>query len=171
MTQTPGTGPERAAGVLIRKAAPGDAAAIAHVHVTSREAAMPFLPPRTRSDAEVEAWVADVVLAESEVWVAERAGTVVGYAAVEGDLLDALYLLPGVRRQGIGTRLLRAAQEHSPAGLTLFVFQKNTGARAFYVRHGFTLVDTDDGARNMEKEPDMSMRWGGSVTNGTRTDR
>jgi len=35
----------------------------------------------------------------------------------------------------------------------------------------FTVADTNDGSRNMEKEPDMSMRWDGSVTNGTGTDR
>jgi GNAT superfamily N-acetyltransferase len=146
-----------------------DAAAIAPVHITSREATMPYLPPRRRTDAEVEAWVREVVLARSAVWVAEAAGRVVGYAAVEDGVLDALYLLPGARRQGLGTLLLRRAQAHSPGGLSLFVFQKNTGARAFYAHHGFTPTDTNDGSRNMENEPDMTMRWE-PVTNGTRTD-
>jgi ribosomal protein S18 acetylase RimI-like enzyme len=148
----------------IRDATPADAAAIARVHIVSREVTMPYLPPRKRTDAEVEWWVEHVVLAESAVWVAERVGTVVGYAAVKEDVLDALYLLPEARRQGIGTQLLERARQHSPAGLTLFVFQRNTDARAFYERHGFTVVDTDDGSRNMEKEPDMSLRWDGRLT-------
>jgi ribosomal protein S18 acetylase RimI-like enzyme len=156
--QTPETG--RPARIVVREAGPADAAAIAHVHVTSREVTMPYLPPRRRSDAEVEAWVRDVVLTGAKVWVAERDGSVVGYAAVEeGGLLDALYLLADARRQGIGTRLLDRARDHSPEGLTLFVFQKNTDARAFYERHGFTVLDMNDGSRNMEKEPDLSMRW------------
>lgn len=159
------------AAATVREAGPADAAAIARVHIVSREVTMPYLPPRKRTDAEVEWWVEHVVLAEAAVWVAERAGTVVGYAAVEGDVLDALYLLPDARRQGVGTLLLERARQHSPSGLTLFVFQRNTGARAFYERHGFTVVDTNDGSRNMEKEPDMSMRWDGPVTNGTGTDR
>lgn len=167
MTNTTDT-PEAA---TVREATPADAAAIARVHIVSREVTMPYLPPRKRTDAEVEWWVEHVVLAKSAVWVAERAGTVVGYAAVEGDVLDALYLLPEARRQGIGTQLLERARRHSPSGLTLFVFQRNTDARAFYGRHGFTVVDTNDGSRNMEKEPDMSMWWDGSVTNGTGTDR
>jgi GNAT superfamily N-acetyltransferase len=154
----------------VRAAVPADAAAVAHVHVASREAAMPYLPPRRRTDAEVEAWVRDVVIPGSAVWVAEGAtGAVVGYAAVEGDELGALYLLDGSLRRGIGSALLAAAKAHRPGGLTLAVFQRNTGARAFYARHGFTVIDSNDGSRNMENEPDLTMRWQ-PVTNGTRTD-
>lgn len=157
MTQTPeSSSPER---IVVREAVAADAAAVAHVHVASREVTMPFLPPRKRSDAEVEAWVRDVVLVEKTVWVAERDGAVIGYAAVADGVLDALYLLADVRRQGIGTLLLDRAKRHSPDGLTLFVFQRNTDARAFYQRHGFTVVDENDGSRNMEHEPDLSMSW------------
>jgi ribosomal protein S18 acetylase RimI-like enzyme len=164
---TEGTG-ESGDTALVRPARPADAAAIAQVHIRSREATMPYLPPRKRSDAQVEAWVRDVVLPGSQVWVAELGGRVVGYAAVDGDDLDALYLLADVRRRGIGSRLLEAAKAHRPLGLDLFVFQKNTGARAFYLRHGFTVTAVTDGSANMEHEPDMAMRWS-PVTNGTRT--
>lgn len=154
----------------IRAAVPEDAATVAHVHVASREATMPYLPPRRRSDAEVVAWVRDIVLPGSAVWVAVgRDGAVVGYAAVRDEELDALYVLAGVLRQGIGSALLAAAKAHRPGGLTLAVFQKNTRARAFYARHGFTVVDSSDGSRNMENEPDLTMRWQ-PVTNSTRTD-
>ncbi|MFG1809781.1 GNAT family N-acetyltransferase [Streptomyces sp. NPDC049040] len=154
----------------VRAAEPADAAAVAHVHIASREATMPYLPPRRRSDAEVEAWVRDVIMPTAAVWVAAADdGRVVGYAAVRGDRLDALYLLAGVLRQGVGSALLSAAKAHRPGGLTLAVFQRNTGARAFYARHGFTVVDTNDGSRNMENEPELTMRWQ-PVTNSTRTD-
>ena len=154
----------------VRPARAADSAAIAHVHTTSREAAMPFLPPRRRTDAEVARWVRDVLLAEGPVWVAEDgAGAVVGYAAVAGGWLEHLYLLPARRRRGIGSLLLDRAKEHRPQGLDLHVFQRNTDARAFYARHGFTVVDLNDGSRNMENEPDMTLRWA-PVTNGTPTD-
>lgn len=129
---------------------------------------MPYLPPRKRGDAEVEAWVRDVVLPRASVWVAEAGGEVVGYAALRDGTLEALYLLAGVRRRGIGSRLLAVVKAASPGRLDLFVFQRNTDARAFYTRHGFVVVDTDDGSRNMEREPDMTMRWQ-PVTNGTGT--
>jgi hypothetical protein len=41
----------------------------------------------------------------------------------------------------------------------LHVFQQNADARAFYERHGFTVLDTSDGDRNMENLPDMTLRW------------
>ena len=114
----------------VRAAVPADAAAVAHVHVASREATMPYLPPRRRSDAEVEAWVRDVVMPGSAVWVAVGTdGGIVGYAAVAGDELDALYLLAGARRQGVGSALLGAAKAYRPGGLTLAVFQRNTGCQ------------------------------------------
>ncbi|WP_326692527.1 MULTISPECIES: hypothetical protein [unclassified Streptomyces] len=37
--------------------------------------------------------------------------------------------------------------------------QQNTDARAFYQLHGFTVLDTSDGHRNMERLPDMTLRW------------
>jgi ribosomal protein S18 acetylase RimI-like enzyme len=155
---------------VVRAAGPADAEAIAQVHIRSREVAMPWLPPRTRSDAEVARWVRDVLLAEADLWVAvDGGGTVLGYAAVEGEWLEHLYLLPGQRRRGIGSLLLARAKEHRPHGLDLHVFQRNTEARAFYARHGFTVVDLNDGSRNMEHEPDMTLRWT-PVTNGTSTD-
>jgi ribosomal protein S18 acetylase RimI-like enzyme len=46
-----------------------------------------------------------------------------------------------------------------PGTVSLHVFQQNTDARAFYERHGFTVLDTSDGRRNMENLPDMTLRW------------
>lgn len=79
--------------------------------------------------------------------------------AVEGTEFEHLYLRPDVRRRGIGSLLLAKAREISPEELTLHVLQRNTDARAFYERHGFTAGDFNDGSRNEEKEPDVLYRW------------
>ncbi|MER6373310.1 MULTISPECIES: GNAT family N-acetyltransferase [Streptomyces] len=63
------------------------------------------------------------------------------------------------RRQGIGTLLLDEVRRHSPGGVSLHVFEQNTDARAFYERHGSTVLDTSDGRRNMENLPDLTLRW------------
>ena len=144
----------------IRPATPSDAAAIARIHITSREQTMPYLPPRKRSDEQVRSWIENIVLKECRVWVAERDGDVLGFAALEDEtLLDQLYLLPGVRRQGIGTLLLDEVRRSSPKGLSLHVFQQNTDARAFYERHDFTVIETDDGSANMENLPQLTYSW------------
>ncbi|MFD5574305.1 MULTISPECIES: GNAT family N-acetyltransferase [Streptomyces] len=147
------------AKTLIRCAEEADAAVIARVHMASRSATMPYLPPQTRSPEQVTRWVRDVVLKQGRTWVAVRDGEISGYASLDGDMLEHLYLRPDIRRQGIGTLLLDEVRRHSPDGLSLHVFQQNTDARAFYARHGFTVLDTDDGARNMENLPDMTLRW------------
>jgi GNAT superfamily N-acetyltransferase len=143
----------------MRLADGADAEAIAGVHMASRAAAMPYLPPQKRSHEQVTDWVRDVLLRTCHVWVAVRGAEILGYAALEGDMLEDLYLRPDVRRQGIGTLLLDTVKRHSPKGVSLHVFQQNADARAFYERHGFTVLDTSDGHRNMENQPDMTLRW------------
>ena len=155
-------------GIRIRPATVADAAAVAAIHRDSRAATMPYLPPQRRTPAEVTRWVEEVVLRESRVWVAVRtadgAEEVIGYAALEGELLDKLYLRPDLRRLGVGTLLLDELRRHSPGGLTLHVFELNTEARAFYRRHGFTVVargdgSGNDGSGNMEGLPELTLRW------------
>ncbi len=143
----------------IRPAEAADAAMIARIHLSSRAAAMPYLPPQKRGPDQVTRWVEDVLLRTCRMWVAVRDTEILGYAALEGDMLEHLYLRPDVRRQGIGTLLLDEVRRHSPDGLSLHVFAQNTDARAFYERHGFTVLDTSDGHRNMENLPDMTLRW------------
>ncbi|WP_030186683.1 GNAT family N-acetyltransferase [Streptomyces sp. NRRL S-813] len=143
----------------IRFAEEADAAVIARIHMTSRSASMPYLPPQKRSHEQVTRWVQDVVLRRCRIWVAVRDAEIIGYAALDGDMLEHLYLRPDVRRQGVGTLLLDEVRRHSPDGVCLHVFQQNTEARAFYESRGFTVLDTSDGDRNMENLPDMTLRW------------
>ncbi|MGW4423096.1 N-acetyltransferase family protein [Streptosporangium sp. NPDC004631] len=146
-------------GIEIRLADASDAAAVARVHMTSRAATMPYLPPQRRSHDQVTRWIEDVLFKECLTWVAVRGTVVLGYASLAGNTLEHLYLRPDVRRRGIGTLLLDEVRRHSPDELRLHVFQRNTEARAFYERHGFTVLDTSDGSRNMENLPDMTLRW------------
>ena len=152
----------------IRLADAADAPVVAGIHMASRAAAMPYLPPQRRSHEQVTQWVTDVVFRTCRVWVAVRDTEILGYAALEGEVLEHLYLRPDARRQGIGTLLLDMVRQHSPEGVSLHVFEQNTDARAFYEHHGFTVLDTSDGRRNMENLPDMTLRWtpGGTVRRG-----
>ncbi|WP_432144336.1 N-acetyltransferase family protein [Streptomyces sp. bgisy084] len=145
--------------VRVRLALPTDAPAIAAVHQASRQATMPYLPPQRRTHEEVTRWIREIVLPQCHTLVAVRGAELVGYAALQGELLEQLYLRPDVRRAGIGSLLLAEARRHRPDGLYLHVFQLNTGARAFYAHHGFRVVAANDGSANMENLPDLTLRW------------
>jgi len=81
-----------------------------------------------------------------------------GFLAREDEMIHALYLRPRVRGQGWGARLLDHVKARSDT-LTLWAFQANDGARAFYRREGFVEVEETDGAGNDEKLPDVRMLW------------
>ena len=153
--------PIRTGEITIRTAQPSDAAAITEIHLAARKVTMPYLPT-LHTDEETLAWITDVVLPHHQVWVAvEPAGAqVLGYAVLDGDLLDALYLRPEVRRRGIGSALLAKVREAHPGPLSLYVFQRNVEAIAFYTAHGFVRTATGDGSGNEENEPDVTYALG-----------
>lgn len=144
----------------IRPAEGSDADAITALFLASRAAAMPYLP-RLHSDEQTRWWIANTVLEQCRVWVAEQAvtGAPLGFAALDGGRPEHLYLRPDVRGRGIGALLLEEVLRHHPDGpLSLHVFQRNTAARAFYERHGFRAVPGSAGTENEEGEPDLTYR-------------
>jgi len=89
-------------------------------------------------------------------WVFEDAGDILGFAQRDGDFLNALYLSREARRKGIGSRLLaEAAGSQQP--LSLWTFQANVSAQAFYAHHRFQEVRRTDGD-NEEGLPDILLR-------------
>jgi GNAT superfamily N-acetyltransferase len=117
------------------------------------------MPPGVHDDAEVAAWLA-TRLAEDEVWVAEVDDVVVGYVRLTDTWLDDLYVVPEQAGRGIGTMLLDLAKAVRPGGFSLWVFETNTPARAFYARRGLVEREHTDGRDNEEKAPDLRMSWG-----------
>ena len=139
-------------------AGPEDAEALAVIFTTARREAMPWLPA-LHSAAEDRRFIAERVMGECEVLVVRHAERPVGFLALEDDLVAHLYVEPGAQRRGVGSALLEAAKARRPAGLRLWVFQRNQGARDFYARHGFTEAERTDGAGNEEREPDVLLAW------------
>ena len=140
-----------------RRATVADARAMARVHIDSRAGTMPYLPPQVRPFEQVAEWMEHVVLPAGPGWVAVADGAVVGYAAVEGEVLEALYVVPAHVGQGIGAALLDEVVQQVAGPLRLYVFEANEGARRFYERHGFVVVERRDGSGNMERLPDLVM--------------
>jgi len=98
------------------------------------------------------------VLGACTVWVGEESGKLLGLLALEAPWIRQLAVFPEHQRRGVGTALLREALACSPAELRLFTFQRNDKARAFYEKHGFTVVALGISPAP-ELEPDVEYRW------------
>lgn len=120
---------------------------------------MAFLPRDLHTRDDTRAFVADALLANETVFVAERHGRVIGFASLDEGLLTQLYVAPSYFGQGSGTALLKEAMSRSPAGLRLWVFEPNLGAIRLYRRHGFVTVAQGNGSGNEEGVPDRLMAW------------
>jgi len=113
--------------------------------------------PRLHTGAE-DIGFAGQMIDRGWVHVSEAGGTVAGFAACDGQTLHALYVASHVRRQGYGRALLAQVQMGVDT-LTLWTFQANTDAQAFYAAHGFTEAARTDGAGNDEGLPDIKFTW------------
>ncbi len=96
-------------------------------------------------------------------WVAVVAGEIVAVLVVHAGYVEQLYVLAGQAGRGIGSALIDLAKRQSPAGLRLYTFQINDGARRFYERHGFRALAFSDGSENEEGEPDVLYGWPAGV--------
>jgi diamine N-acetyltransferase len=86
-----------------------------------------------------------------QFYLFEIAGNSIGFASVsnEGDAifkLNKLYVLPSIQKTGAGKALLEKVIEHTKAEngkqIILQVNKQNT-AKAFYLKHGFTVLKED----------------------------
>jgi GNAT superfamily N-acetyltransferase len=147
-------------GVRFRMAGPGDAHAIADLHADSWQQhyrgafsdafldndVAGYLLPLWAERLASPAREARTVLAEMDGAVVGLAHTLLGDHPVWGAFLDNLHVAHGLKRQGIGTRLL-ALTGHEVAGwspssgLHLWVLEQNSDARAFYAARGGVCVE------------------------------
>ena len=142
---------------MIRRAGPQDVDAIAAVFTRSF-ATLDFLP-KLHTAEEDRRFLGGCVLAEQEVWVAERDGRVLGFVALDGAVCTFLYVDPDEHGRGIGSALLEEAQRARPDGFRFWVFQQNERARRFYEKRGCTVLELTDGSRNEEQTPDALYEW------------
>jgi len=140
---------------MIRRATEADAAEVSRVFVAARDG-MPYLP---RIDDEHRPVLGGWFIERGPIFVDEDDGRVLGFSGVKDGELTHLYVDPAAQNRGVGSRLMEHAKAESAGGLYLWVFQKNEGARRFYERHGFQLVELTDGSGNMEREPDARYEW------------
>jgi putative acetyltransferase len=142
--------------IAVRSAREQDVQTVADLFRLAREACLPYLPRLHTKEADL--WFfRERVFRECEVWIAGD-DRIFGFCATRSDWVDHLYVHPNFHRKGVGSALLAKAM-NGRAHLKLWVFQKNEAAIRFYVAPGFQLLETTDGARNEEQEPDALYAW------------
>jgi GNAT superfamily N-acetyltransferase len=145
--------------VILRRATPADAQAIAVVHRTAMRVSLPFLPALHTAEEDLR-FFAERFLPANEVWVADADGEVVGYVGFDPDWINHLYVHPDFQGQGVGPQLLALALADGRRR-RLWTFQQNVRARRFYEARGFVLLELADGSGNEEKTPDALYEWRG----------
>ena len=160
---------EASGGLRIRPGTAEDAPAIGSIdHESTIFTYTGIMPEATLADSSVESaterWAQAIANrdpeAPSRLWLAERAGEVVGYATTSpatdrwldppegaGELTN-LYLAPAVIGSGVGSALYdHAINDLIVRGfdpIVIWAFRDNDRGRGFYERHGLTVdAETD----------------------------
>ena len=84
--------------------------------------------------------IPNLYLPNAETWVYEASGQVVGFIALIGNEVGAIFVHPGHQRMGVGQRLMDKAKELCEQ-LEVEVFVKNAIGRAFYAKYGFAPIE------------------------------
>jgi len=141
----------------LRRATTCDANTIADVYSASFRL-LTFLP-MLHTLEDYRWFIANVILKEFEVTVAEDHSGIVAFLARKGEEVRLLYTRPDRIGMGAGTQLIDAAKATGIGALELWCFQANERARRFYEARGFRAIRFTDGADNEEQMPDVRYRW------------
>ncbi|WP_198533041.1 GNAT family N-acetyltransferase [Salinivibrio kushneri] len=74
----------------------------------------------------------------ADVWVGTYQEVILGFYALHGNTLAAIFVDPAHQGASVGSQLLDHAKLQKPT-IDLTVYQKNTASYAFYLRHGFVV--------------------------------
>jgi putative acetyltransferase len=142
---------------MLRRLELDDMDRAATVHRASFDSALPTLTG-LHTPEEDRWFFRERMFTTCELWGYFDNQDLVGIIAFREGWIDQLYVVPSSQGRGIGTALLEIARRRF-SFLSLWTFQRNTNARRFYERQGFTLVRETDGSANAEKEPDALYVW------------
>lgn len=96
------------------------------------------------------------MLPHAEVYVYENEQGIQGFAGLNGDYMEGIFVSDGMQSQGIGKRLLDFIKSKK-VKLCLNVYRKNMRAIHFYQREGFKIQH--EGIDEATGEKDYTMIW------------
>ena len=113
-----------------------------------------YLPAHVTHTAEEDR---GFLLTLEDVWVAERDGAPVGFAALSPGWIEQLHVAVRAQRSGVGSALVDHVKGRMD-DIRLHTHQANRRARAFYAAHGFEEVAFGV-SPPPENEPDVLLSW------------
>jgi len=122
---------------MIRKYKDTDLEPMLDVWVRASRIAHPFLDEAFLAQEREN--IVKIYMPMVETWITENGGRVVGFLALIGDEVGAIFVDPAEQGNGFG----RALMDHARTlrkGLELDVFKANAIGRRFYDRYGFVPV-------------------------------
>ncbi len=122
---------------MIRKYEPADCEDLLDVWARASALAHPFLSEDFLEQERHN--IPNVYLPKAETWVWESDGHVVGFIALLGNEVGAVFVDPGFHRSGIGRALMDRARDLR-GELEVEVFERNLLGREFYAGLGFELM-------------------------------
>jgi putative acetyltransferase len=84
--------------------------------------------------------IPELYIPNADTWVAEADNKVVGFIALIGNEVGAIFLQPEHQGKKMGKLMMDKAQELH-GDLEVEVFEKNLIGRNFYVQYGFDLIE------------------------------
>lgn len=84
--------------------------------------------------------IPNLYLPNADTWVFEADGQIVGFIALIGDEVGAVFVHPSHQRKGVGSVLMDEAKERREE-LEVEVFVDNTIGREFYAKYGFERLE------------------------------
>lgn len=144
---------------MIRLYQDEDFEVITRIWFEAHSAAMPKLMARMAYEIEnAREYFRKVVVLETQIWVYEQDGVPIGFLAIQGELIDRLYVDPAFQRKGIGGALLAKARQLLPKHMWLYTHLANKAARSFYEKNGF-VVEKYGISPAPESEPEVEYHW------------
>lgn len=122
---------------MIRPYKPSDLNEVLEVWAEASAVAHPFLSAGFLAAERHN--IANVHLSNAETWVWESDGSVLGFIALLGNEVGAIFVDPRFHGAGIGRALMDHARDLRRE-LEVEVFAENAIGRAFYARYGFELI-------------------------------
>jgi ribosomal protein S18 acetylase RimI-like enzyme len=145
--------------ITLRRMREDEAAATCALWTRSKKRAYPWLAiEQARTPADDWGYFSGTLCQRCELWVALRGERIAGMMALDGAHVDQLFIDPADQGSGVGSALLAHAKTLHPRGLSLFTFQRNGRARAFYEARGFRAVRFGVSPAP-ESEPDVRYEW------------